>query len=522
MARTGNARRLARSGWLAVALGATVAIALAAGCSGGSDKSAPTGEIRDDLLTDSATMMGWIEEITSQGIRRPGYPAAEWTENWARDKFVEFGLEDVTLDPVAVQRWEPLEWSLVLSRPDGSGESVSIPCYPVPFSGNTPGVEGDIEFLPPRAEGEELPDLTGKIAVLENTFLALPTSIFPPLWGAWAYDPTNEVATHTQIVPFSSSFAEVLEPVAEAGGLGVVGILRGLPWETDKYYVPYDAVERHIPGVWVSSSNGDRLLEFLNGGPARGRLQLVRSLEPATSHNVTGVLRGNSDEWIIIGSHSDGPWASAVEDGGGIALVLAQARYWSRVPQDQRPHNLLFLLNSGHMSGGAGLIHFVETNREFISNDVVLEVHLEHPATQGRGENGRLLPTEEPEFRWWFTSWIPTLENAVASAICAEDMERSFIMPPEDFPPGSVTPPTDAAFFHPIAPIMSFLTAPMYLFDEADTPQMIHEPSLVPLTRAAIRVIESMRGQTAAGIRAERYEPPRRTIPTCAELLPAT
>jgi hypothetical protein len=509
-----------RGSWLAVGLFAVVA----AGCSGGSDKAVPTGEIREDLLTDSATMMGWIEEITSQGIRRPGYPAAEWVESWARDRFVELGLEDVTLDPVAVKRWEPLEWSLVLSRSVGSGAApISIPCYPVPFSGNTPGVEGELQFLPPRAEGEELPDLTGKIAVLENTFLALPTSIFPPLWGAWAYDPTNEVATHTQIVPFSSSFAEVLEPVQEAGGLGVVGILRGLPWETDRYYVPYDAVERPIPGVWMSSSNGDQLLQYLEGGPVRGLLRVKRSLEPATSHNVTGVLRGNSDEWIIIGSHSDGPWASAVEDGGGIALVLAQARYWSRIPQEERPHNLMFLLNSGHMSGGAGLIHFVEKNREFISNEVVLEVHLEHPAREGRGENGRLVPTEEPEFRWWFTSFVPTLENAVASAICSEDLERSFIMPPEDFPPGSATPPTDAAFFHPIAPIMSFLTAPMYLFDEADTPQMIHEPSLVPLTRAAIRVIEAMRGQTAAGLRAERYAPPRRTIPSCIEReLPST
>src|SRR5262249_18281674 len=75
--------------------------------------------VRDGLLTDSQTMMGWIAEITAQGIRRPGYPASEWIEGWARDRFVELGLEDVTLDPVTVDRWEPLDWSLTLSRPDG-------------------------------------------------------------------------------------------------------------------------------------------------------------------------------------------------------------------------------------------------------------------------------------------------------------------------------------------------------------------------------------------------------------------
>jgi hypothetical protein len=47
-----------------------------------------------------------------------------------------------------------------------------------------------------------------------------------------------------------------------------------------------------------------------------------------------------------------------------------------------------------------------------------------------------------------------------------------------------------------------FLTAPMYLFDSADTVDKVHEPSLEPLTRAAIRVIESVRGRTAAEIRA--------------------
>ena len=89
-------------------------------------------------------------------------------------------------------------------------------------------------------------------------------------------------------------------------------------------------------------------------------------------------------------------------------------------------------------------------------------------------------------------------------------------MPPEGFPPGSEHPPTDAAFFHPLAPIVSFLTAPVYLFDEADTIEMIHEPSLVPLTRAAVRIIEGVRDQSAAGLRSQVYVPPRANpIPPC-------
>jgi hypothetical protein len=476
------------------------------GCSDRGHGASGEGTVRAELLTDSATMMAWITEIVSHGIRRPGYAADDWVEGFARDRFVEFGLQDVTLDPVSVDRWEPLQWSLTVWRDAAPGERISLPCYAVPFTAATSGVEAEIA----RSSGKPGENLAGKIAVVENRFLALPQTVLTA-FATWFYDPAGEVPTHVQTLPFGAGLNDALEPSIAAGAIGFVGILRGLPWETDRYYVPYDAQHRPIPGMWLSSSNGDRLLALLAEGPVHARLELERTLEPATSHNVTGTLRGASSEWIIVGSHHDGPWASAVEDASGTALVLAQARYWSRVPERERPHNLLFLLNAGHMSGGAGLKHFVTTRHDFIARDVVVEIHLEHAAREARGEAGRLVPTDAPEWRWWFTSFIPPLEEAVARAICAEGLGRSLIMPPEGFPPGSKNPPTDAAFFHPTTPIVSFLTAPMYLFDEGDTVQMIHEASLVPLSRAAVRIVEAMRGETAAGLRAAVYSPPRAT-----------
>ena len=48
-----------------------------------------------------------------------------------------------------------------------------------------------------------------------------------------------------------------MEPAIEAGAIGFVGIFNA-PWESCEYYVPYDGVERPIPGVWVSRSDGGR------------------------------------------------------------------------------------------------------------------------------------------------------------------------------------------------------------------------------------------------------------------------
>jgi hypothetical protein len=251
--------------------------------------------------------------------------------------------------------------------------------------------------------------------------------------------------------------------------------------------------------VWISRSDGRRVAALLDAGDVCGRLTVDSARAEITTHNVVGSLPGASDEWVVIGSHHDGPWVSAVEDASGIALILAQARYWSAVPPEDRPHNLLFLLNSGHMAHGSGTAAFIATHRDLLPR-VVLEVHLEHTARECRGENGRLVPTDDPEVRWWFTTRNEALLDAVEHALRAEDLRRSLVVPPDIFGPH---PTTDGGFFHTEGvPLVNFLTAPMYLFDAQDTIDKIHMGSLEPVTRAAVRIIASTRGVSADTMRA--------------------
>ena len=51
-------------------------------------------------------------------------------------------------------------------------------------------------------------------------------------------------------------------------------------------------------------------------------------------------------------------------------------------------------------------------------------------------------------------------------------------------------------------PIVNFLAAPSYLFDAMDTLDKIDRDALVPLTRAAARIIGSTRGVSAGAMRA--------------------
>jgi Peptidase family M28 len=441
-------------------------------------------------LPGSARMVEWIAEIVGHGVRRPGYPADEWVERWAVERFDELGLEGVHTEAVELQRWDPGPATVTI-RPDGP----RFTGFPLPHA-DAGTVEGELAAL----AGDAPPGShTGRIALVEVDLLRSPQAAVRRL-ATSVYDPDADFDTLEQVLPFGAAFQEVMTPAIRAGAIGFVGLLTGFPWDTRDYYVPYDAIARPIPGVWLSGTDGRELLARVAAGSVTAELAVEAERRPAVTHNVVGTLPGASDEWVIVASHHDAPWASAVEDGSGIAMVLAQATYWAAVPPGQRPHNLLFLLTSGHMAAAAGTNAFVREQRRIIDS-AMLEVHLEHAARRCVGVDGRLVPTDEPEVRWWFTTRNPTLEAAVQTAVAREDLRRSLVFRPDVF---FENPPTDGAPFHAAGvPLVHFLTAPMYLFDARDTLDKIHEASLEPVSRAVVQIIESTAGMSAAQMRAE-------------------
>ena len=74
------------------------------------------------------------------------------------------------------------------------------------------------------------------------------------------------------------------------------------------------------------------------------------------------------------------------------------------------------------------------------------------------------------------------------------------VVPPTMFGPKQTTDGAD--FYLAGVPLVNYLTAPFYLFDAMDTLDKVHRPSLVPVTRAAIRVVESTMGVSASAMRA--------------------
>lgn len=448
-----------------------------------------------DAVPSAAEIMTWITEVVGFGVRRPGTEAGHRVEDWCVSRFRDLGLADVRSEPFDVPVWEPGEARLVVWPVDRPEQVIISAGFALPYTQPTKGHEARLAILD--LNGNANDGVAGAIAVDTVELGELPASFMQAL-ATGRVDPSGELDEYVHLLPFSLRLGREVDTAIEAGASGYVGVLSGMPWETRDYYVPYDAVQRPIPGLWIDRRDGAQVLAMLANGPVHGRIEVDAYCRPGWSANVIGTLPGASDEWVVVGSHHDAPWASAVEDGSGVALVLAQAQFWAQVPADERPHNLMFLLNGGHMAGAAGMASFAERYRDLL-DQVVLAVHLEHTAASCHVEDGQLVATDEPEVRWWFTSREPVLEKSVMSALTTEELGRSWVLPPEAF---GEFPPTDGGGFHLHGvPLVDFLVAPVYLFDRCDTLDKVHQPSLEPVTRAAVRIVESLSGRTAAELR---------------------
>jgi hypothetical protein len=501
---------------MGIGAAATTASGFLSHAGGQTEGGAPPGPApleHPENIPSAQEMFARIEEICSWGVRRSTYPAGRKAEDFCVEQFESLGLQNVRKEPVPLPVWEPLEHSLTIIT---DTEEIEVDCFPLPHTAGDVDLELDLALLVAGAAES----VTGRAALVPQPLMKMPAKM--PVVGGDLLEAINRVSQlpihpsgtvvdpggsldHTvQTLPFTPFVMDVMAPAQEAGAAAFIGFLQGHPGDICEYYVPYDGFERPFPGVWIRESDGVRLMEHLARGDVSVKLRIRARREMDTGYNIVGDLPGADDEVVIIGSHHDAPWASAVEDASGMALVLAQAQYWTKVPVDHRPHSLRFLLQVGHMAGGIGNRAYIGAHQKELSR-IVLEVHLEHAAREIRAGKDGYEFTGEPETRWFFTSRNPQLEKAVIDALRAENIDRSLVLAPDVF---GHFPTTDGGFFHLAGvPLVNYLTAPTYLFDPLDTPDKIDMPSLVPITNATIRIVQSTAGVSAHQMRAGVVDP---------------
>ena len=105
----------------------------------------------------------------------------------------------------------------------------------------------------------------------------------------------------------------------------------------------------------------------------------MESGEQRISGNTYAILPGLSGEYIVIPTHVDGYFYGIHDNGSSVALNLALARHYAKVPLEQRQHGIIFLFQGDHeVPGVGGTLPFIDKHRSLMEQHLLLVLRPEH------------------------------------------------------------------------------------------------------------------------------------------------
>jgi hypothetical protein len=449
------------------------------------------------VMPDAETIFSWVKDLAAFSGRGTQTVDDRRSANYLLEAFRSFGLTNVHLQETESVHWRATRSQLVIG-------TEAVPHSPVVFSFDNghrrfstahAGLTAQIADVGDgHVEDFDGADVKGNI-VLFNLRFTVPRGLLLAV-GDFFYDPHNS-ATESDLDtanPYLDNYDDVLQRAMEAGAVGFVGVLAD-------YFDSHDIHPEFtpgitIPGLWVTKRTGAQIRALNSDGPLQATLHLEGERLPTPARTVIGYLPGCSSETIMIQSHHDSAWDGGVEDASGTAEVLALARYYSQIPQEQRPKTLMFVLMDSHWTGYQAHAAFVDAfiNHAATPHRIIANVTLEHIAKQAEiGHDGQLVVYDRPEYRGIFENVSPTLKQAIKDAVATHGLERTVLLSSDKLFPVVGELPTDADFIYRAGvPTISFVSGPVYLYDKADTIDKVYKPDLVPVAHAFADIIDRL------------------------------
>ena len=299
---------------------------------------------RPDLLPSQKEIWDWQVWMAKLGPKYTGNAAHTTFVEFLASQFEKAGLE-VAREHYTFPRWEALRWGIRITPASGVAFPAAVTSY-FPYSGDTPatGVTGELVYAG-HSPSFDLTGLRGKIALIDfSTSARKWGQIYQP-WGMYPRD----AHFPAEYRPARGGVNDLTQ-FQRAGAIGVI-----LAW-TDvsdanaaDQYTPFSRPMQGVPGLYVGRETGAKLKALADGG-SQATLVLEAGIHPETpTDTLLATLPGvTSEEVIIVNTHTDGP--NATEENGGLG-VLALAKYFAKVPKNQRKRTLVFPLTTGHFAG---------------------------------------------------------------------------------------------------------------------------------------------------------------------------
>jgi hypothetical protein len=401
-------------------------------------------------------------------VRNANLPTMTGSQNWLNymgfleKKLAAFGVVNITKNSWTFERWEtsndPSQWSLA-----SNGKAIEVAFYGA-YSGSSTskGITRELVYYnhlnPPQSIKDKIvviptlphPDPpytkgpTGHFTFTESPFsddyvenhtfsdyeYRSDSETFPPI-----FEYVDPAKTFTFDIWWQMQ--QGLHEIAVNGGAAGTIIVYDMAFErtTGLYTFPTPALY-DSPTLILDREAGAKVIANAKEGKT-ATLRLEASLETAEAYQLIGYLPGKNfgtqqDEQIILVGHTDGP--SITQDNGGLGL-LAIIKFFSNIPQQDRPRTLTLFLDCRHYMPGMEEEHkrpdWLNRHPE-AKKPIVGIIHVEHLGEMEYQEvEGKVEPTGLAEHSYLWTRNNQRLIDHAIEAVKEHHLPRVNVVAPE-------------------------------------------------------------------------------------------
>ena len=453
-------------------------------------------------MPEKEEMLSWIRGFTKWPQRMTGTPEAKASAEYVRDTFQRLGLQEVAIEKVPSVCHFTETCSLQVN-------GKQIDCHPANGTNRadetgrfeTKTEDAEIIYLGRGTEEDFVGvDVTGKIVVCDCYFKPHRHKDYMRFFdGATVYDPENKLEKDWNIYNIYSPNDwpfNYLRAYAK-GAAGFVGALQNFMnghYDHEDYsdIVDMDGYQE-MAAVWVSREDGE-YLKSVSG--AKASFNVATLYEYRDALNVKGVVKGLSDDIVVIHSHHDATCRGAVQDASGMSVVLSLAKYFASRPKEELKTTVMFLATDSHYTdyeGHVGFLDQIEKNGE----KIIIDFAVEHIGkAMELDDDNNIILYNESEARQMYVSKIDHLPQKVHELVAKYGLEKMMILPVETrkegaYQSGDVN--SDAYDFNVRGiPVVSLISAPMYLYHDTDDIDKVHEDSLAPVAKMFIELLQQV------------------------------
>ena len=404
-------------------------------------------DIRDDWLVTTEEAVEWASVKHDNLPTLTGSP--EWFNymNFLETTLGTYGVVDGTKNAWQFERWHTSEDSSQWSF-SSDGESVRVAHYGA-YSGST-GPEGITAELIYYDHDDPPESIEGKIVVIPTRRHPNPpysdNYLINYTFNDYEYATAGETLPDPfEFVPPSESFtfdiwwqlAQGLDRIPREGNAAGAIIVYDMAYERTKGLYTFGVPTLYnSPTLVLSREDGAKVIDDAKQGKS-ATLRLEATVETSEAFQYIAYLPGANygapeDEQIILVNHTDGP--SITQDNGALG-ILGIVKYFSHIPQSQRPRTLLVFLDCRHYMPGMEDEHAAPdwfTRFPQMKRNIVAMVQTEHLGEMDYREiDGRVEPTGYAEQSYLWTRNNEQLVKAAKSAVSKYGWSRAQLSVPE-------------------------------------------------------------------------------------------